>query len=106
MNSVRSLRALRRSGLDASVSAIFAAAFFRHNRLPQSRQRNDACKPLLEPTPAIASPEEQLTPRDVGALNEQFSRLGSAAALAWAWERFGARAAIGTSFQGAWSGDD
>jgi phosphoadenosine phosphosulfate reductase len=42
-----------------------------------------------------------LTPADVRSLDEQFSRQSTEAILAWAWERFGTRAAIGTSFQGA-----
>jgi phosphoadenosine phosphosulfate reductase len=42
-----------------------------------------------------------LTPAEVRSLNEQFSSKPTEEILAWAWERFGARAAIGTSFQGA-----
>ena len=43
----------------------------------------------------------KLTAREVNALNEQFATVLSEDVLAWAWERFGARAAIGTSFQGS-----
>lgn len=42
-----------------------------------------------------------LTPRDISALNAQFETKPSEDILAWAWERFGPRAAIGTSFQGS-----
>jgi phosphoadenosine phosphosulfate reductase len=42
-----------------------------------------------------------LTPPEVKALNERFERQSTAEILAWAWERFGPRAAVGTSFQGA-----
>lgn len=42
-----------------------------------------------------------LTADEARALNEQFSRQGPAEVLRWAWQRFGTRAAIGTSFQGA-----
>jgi phosphoadenosine phosphosulfate reductase len=35
------------------------------------------------------------------ALNERFARAPTAEILTWAWERFGPRAVIGTSFQGA-----
>jgi phosphoadenosine phosphosulfate reductase len=42
-----------------------------------------------------------LSPADVQALEEQFNHQPTEEILAWAWERFGARAAIGTSFQGA-----
>ncbi|HEY3856045.1 MAG TPA: phosphoadenylyl-sulfate reductase [Verrucomicrobiae bacterium] len=42
-----------------------------------------------------------LTARDVAALDLQFSTMGSEDVLSWAWNRFGARAAIGTSFQGS-----
>lgn len=38
---------------------------------------------------------------EVRALNVQFSEQRTEEILAWAWQRFGARAAIGTSFQGA-----
>ncbi len=38
---------------------------------------------------------------ELQALNERFEQLPAEEALRWAWERFGARAAIGTSFQGA-----
>jgi phosphoadenosine phosphosulfate reductase len=43
----------------------------------------------------------ELTPANVHALNEQFNSLPTEKVLAWAWQRFGNRAAIGTSFQGA-----
>ena len=42
-----------------------------------------------------------LTSEQATALKEQFSGRPTAEVLAWAWERFGTRAAIGTSFQGA-----
>jgi phosphoadenosine phosphosulfate reductase len=42
-----------------------------------------------------------LTSVEVKTLNEQFGRLGTPEILQWAWDRFGARASIGTSFQGA-----
>lgn len=42
-----------------------------------------------------------LTPAEIQSLNERFSREPTVAVLRWAWERFGPRAAIGTSFQGA-----
>lgn len=37
---------------------------------------------------------------EIEALNEQFERAPTAEVLRWAWETFGTRAAIGTSFQG------
>jgi phosphoadenosine phosphosulfate reductase len=39
--------------------------------------------------------------RELAALNQRFASLPTPEVLAWAWERFGNRAAIGTSFQGA-----
>jgi phosphoadenosine phosphosulfate reductase len=42
-----------------------------------------------------------LNAREVAALNEQFEQQGPEDILAWAWKRFGRRAAIGTSFQGS-----
>lgn len=42
-----------------------------------------------------------LTPAEVRELDERFHRQRTEEILAWAWQRFGARAAIGTSFQGA-----
>lgn len=45
--------------------------------------------------------EESLTPSYVRWLDEQFGQMTTEEVLAWAWKRFGARAAVGTSFQGA-----
>ena len=42
-----------------------------------------------------------LTPSEIQPLNNQFNQMPTEKILAWAWERFGTRAAIGTSFQGA-----
>lgn len=42
-----------------------------------------------------------LTSAEIQALNHRFSRQPTEDILAWLWERFGERAAIGTSFQGA-----
>ena len=42
-----------------------------------------------------------LTPAEVRALDQQFNDQRTEQVLAWAWQRFGNRAAIGTSFQGA-----
>jgi phosphoadenosine phosphosulfate reductase len=49
----------------------------------------------------VQTPTENLTAADVRGLDEQFHRQPAEKILAWAWERFGTRAAIGTSFQGA-----
>ena len=43
----------------------------------------------------------KLTVAEVRLLDEQFRLQSTEEILAWAWERFGARSAIGTSFQGA-----
>jgi phosphoadenosine phosphosulfate reductase len=42
-----------------------------------------------------------LTPGQIRELNQQFNDLSSGEILRWAWDRFGSRASIGTSFQGA-----
>ncbi len=42
-----------------------------------------------------------LTPAEVRELDARFSQQPTEDILAWAWQRFGPRAAIGTSFQGA-----
>ncbi|MEO8427232.1 MAG: phosphoadenylyl-sulfate reductase [Verrucomicrobiota bacterium] len=42
-----------------------------------------------------------LIPAEVQSLNERFDEQPTEEILKWAWERFGPRAAIGTSFQGA-----
>jgi phosphoadenosine phosphosulfate reductase len=42
-----------------------------------------------------------LSALEIQALNGRFSQEPAEAILRWAWERFGPRAAIGTSFQGA-----
>ena len=44
---------------------------------------------------------EEITPDEVRALADRFETSSVAEILGWAWERFGERAAIGTSFQGA-----
>jgi phosphoadenosine phosphosulfate reductase len=41
------------------------------------------------------------TETELQALNERFDRRPAEEPLRWAWDRFGTRAAIGTSFQGA-----
>jgi phosphoadenosine phosphosulfate reductase len=43
----------------------------------------------------------KFVPAQVEPLNERFNKSETADILQWAWETFGARAAIGTSFQGA-----
>jgi phosphoadenosine phosphosulfate reductase len=43
----------------------------------------------------------RVTPAEVRELDQHFNQQPTEKILAWAWERFGARAAIGTSFQGA-----
>ncbi len=52
---------------------------------------------------AANPPQEtaRLTARDVAGLDSQFSGMETEEILRWAWNRFGARAAIGTSFQGS-----
>ena len=53
-------------------------------------------------TPAVNLTDATvITPTVVRALNEQFDSMPTEEILRWAWERFGVRAAIGTSFQGA-----
>jgi phosphoadenosine phosphosulfate reductase len=42
-----------------------------------------------------------MDPAEIGPLNDRLGTLPTDQVLAWAWARFGARAAIGTSFQGA-----
>lgn len=42
-----------------------------------------------------------LTPANVRRLDEAFGRMKTEEVLAWTWKRFGNRAGIGTSFQGA-----
>jgi phosphoadenosine phosphosulfate reductase len=44
---------------------------------------------------------EEITPDEVRALADRFETAPLPEILGWAWERFGSRAAIGTSFQGA-----
>ena len=51
--------------------------------------------------PAEGRSSTGLSPAEIRQLNEQFDRQPTEEILAWAWERLGPRAAIGTSFQGA-----
>ena len=44
---------------------------------------------------------DELSPDEVREAAARFEGEPLTAVLAWAWERFGPRAAIGTSFQGA-----
>ena len=44
---------------------------------------------------------DEISPAEVHDLADRFESAEVEEALAWAWERFGARAAIGTSYQGA-----
>src|SRR2546425_548106 len=44
---------------------------------------------------------DTLTSAEVQSLDQRFNNVPTEQILAWAWERFGQRAAIGTSFQGA-----
>jgi phosphoadenosine phosphosulfate reductase len=51
-----------------------------------------------------ANPPQQfgkLTVRDAAVLDAQFAHMPTEEVLGWTWNRFGTRAAIGTSFQGA-----
>jgi phosphoadenosine phosphosulfate reductase len=43
----------------------------------------------------------QVDPKEIAALSEEFEQRRLEDVLHWCWDRFGARAAIGTSFQGA-----
>ena len=43
----------------------------------------------------------ELTPAEVRSLDREFGQKGTEEVLGWAWQRFGTKAAIGTSFQGA-----
>ncbi len=43
----------------------------------------------------------EVSPDEIRSLNEKFETTPLSEILRWAWERFGERAAIGTSFQGA-----
>src|SRR5882724_10485073 len=49
----------------------------------------------------LGTPTQTLTSAEVRQLDLQFNLQPTGEVLAWAWARFGARAAIGTSFQGA-----
>src|ERR1041384_8090894 len=49
----------------------------------------------------LQTPRSALGPAEVKELERGFSRQPTEEILRWAWERFGTRAAIGTSFQGA-----
>jgi len=44
---------------------------------------------------------DTLTAAEVRTLDQEFNQRSTEGVLAWAWQRFGSRAAIGTSFQGA-----
>jgi len=52
-------------------------------------------------TAPLPTPHPPLTPHEVAELNVRFNISTTEEILTWAWARFGVRAAIGTSFQGA-----
>ncbi|MDQ3623993.1 MAG: phosphoadenylyl-sulfate reductase, partial [Verrucomicrobiota bacterium] len=43
----------------------------------------------------------EISPQEIHALADEFETRPLTEVLRWAWQRFGAHAAIGTSFQGA-----
>ncbi len=51
--------------------------------------------------PAFTDAQLPLTPANVRELDRHFHEMPTGQILSWAWQRFGSRAAIGTSFQGA-----
>jgi phosphoadenosine phosphosulfate reductase len=51
--------------------------------------------------PWLSRIEVELNAAEVESLNQRFQKEPTEQILGWAWERFGKRAAIGTSFQGA-----
>jgi len=53
------------------------------------------------PAVATGDPDIALTPANVRLLDRKFGGQPTENVLSWAWQRFGNRAAIGTSFQGA-----
>jgi phosphoadenosine phosphosulfate reductase len=55
----------------------------------------------IPPAKVVIDTQTPLTPAGVRTIDGQFHGLPTEQVLTWAWERFGKRAAIGTSFQGA-----
>lgn len=51
--------------------------------------------------PGVLTQINTFEPGELRSLNERFAHQRTEDVLAWAWQRFGARAAVGTSFQGA-----
>jgi phosphoadenosine phosphosulfate reductase len=51
--------------------------------------------------PGVPTPPATISPREAKSLNARFDSAPTEDILRWAWERFGKRAAIGTSYQGA-----
>src|SRR4051812_33266018 len=51
--------------------------------------------------PAVLLISPMLSAIELKSLNERFNSQPTEEILRWAWERFGTRAGIGTSFQGA-----
>src|SRR3974390_912143 len=58
-------------------------------------------QPTQHRSPPVPSAPAILDAAEVAHLDQCFGKLRTEEILAWAWEKFGARAAIGTSFQGA-----
>ena len=71
-------------------------------RAESAEKTADASEPKLSRQVAgVSDAKGKLTPTEVRTLNEKFQDEPTQGILAWAWQRFGERAAIGTSFQGA-----
>jgi phosphoadenosine phosphosulfate reductase len=56
---------------------------------------------IKSPERVVTAPDVPLTAANVRLLDQSFDQQATEQVLTWAWERFGTRAAIGTSFQGA-----
>jgi phosphoadenosine phosphosulfate reductase len=98
MSSTDSLTAL---GSEAAASP----ALLRESRenTSEAQSGSERKEPVAagRPNTQVLTASERLTPAAVRLLDRDFSNKRTEEILAWAWQRFGTRAAIGTSFQGA-----
>src|SRR5262245_44125373 len=87
------------NGRKASGLATGVSGFYGRKRL---RRKIEGRRPIfrIEPEILISIPE-MLTSSELKSLNRQFLSQSTEEILRWVWDRFGTRAAIGTSFQGA-----
>jgi phosphoadenosine phosphosulfate reductase len=80
-----------------AASGVFGPAFGDARQMPQQR----ACAQMAPARESARNDPAALRQIELREIEERFQNSATEGILQWAWERFGEKAAIGTSFQGA-----